>query len=364
MLRWEDDLRAELRKAIEAVQPTGTTILPAAQLFAEAVKVLGGHEQLLAACNFWVKNRPDKPCTPKPAKEAAAAYLQSSVSRVSRKRLRNLMNYLSFFTREFGDLSLHNIEAGALKDFVTNRKWSGKTRNDFLGAVGLLFKEAQLRRWVPEGFNPAKAIGRFKEARSTIGNFEPWEGKQLLERLRLKSADLVPALALWMFAGIRLYEIARLTWPEIDRGLTTGFIELEAAKTKTGEPRSVPVTDKLKVWLALNRKDCGTVMPVFWLTPTKSADDRLSELPRHITRKTGVVWKDNAPRHTCATFRFKVTKDAGAVVQAMGTSLAKFERHYWNKSKFVTDEMAREWFGIYPDGEEKLVSLHVSALAG
>lgn len=173
------------------------------------------------------------------------------------------MNYLSFFTREFGDLSLHDIEAGALKDFVTNRKWNGKTRNEFLGAVGLLFKEAQLRRWVPEGFNLAKAIGRFKEARSTIGNFEPWEAKQLLKRLRLNSPDLVPALALWRFAGIRLHEIALLTWPEINQGSKTGFIELEAAQAKTGEPRSVPVTDNLKVWLTLNRKNCGTVLPVF-----------------------------------------------------------------------------------------------------
>ena len=43
VMKWEDGLRVELLKALEAVDTTGVTILPATQLFAEAVKVLGSH---------------------------------------------------------------------------------------------------------------------------------------------------------------------------------------------------------------------------------------------------------------------------------------------------------------------------------
>lgn len=362
VLSWEDGLRAEIRKAIEAVDSTGVTILPAAQLFAEAVKVLGGHEQLLSACHFWTQHRPDKSFEPKATKDAACQYLVGQQKVVSRKRYRNVANSLAKLNGSFGERPLHEIEAGELKNLVMTQDWNNKTRNEFLGVVGLLFKEGQIQRWVPENCNPVKVIGRFKESRGAIGIFEPWEAKQMLSRLAIRSADLVPLLGLWCFAGIRLHEISRLTWPEINRGLNTGFIELEAHKTKTGEARAVPLSDNLKTWLTLYRKDSGTVIPAHWLESTASTDDRLAELPRHIARKTGVVWRSNAPRHSFATFHLKLHKDAAATVQIMGTSLQKLQQHYWHKSQCVTEQVARDWFAIVP-GCEKITLLPNSATA-
>jgi len=356
VLKWEDGLRVELRKALEAVSTTGVTILPATQLFAEAVKVLGSHEQLLSACHHWIKHRPDKPFTPKPTKEASE-HLVSQGKNLSPKRQRNIQWAVSKLNSKFGEIALHEIDPAALKNFALAQAWNNKTRNEFLGVVGLLFKEAQIQGWVEAAYNPAKVIGRFKEPRGTIGIFEPWEVKQMLSRLAIKSPELVPFLALWCFAGIRLYEISRLTWPEVNRGLTTGFIELEARKTKTGEARAVPVSHNLKAWLTLYRKDTGTIIPEHRLASTSSTDDRLAELPRHIARKTGVVWRSNAPRHSFATFHLKLHKDAGATVQVMGTSLQKLQHNYWAKSKCVTEESAKEWFAIAPDGSETLVAL-------
>src|SRR5262245_19032419 len=42
VLRWEDELLLELRKALEAIEPTGVSILPASLIFAQAVNILGG----------------------------------------------------------------------------------------------------------------------------------------------------------------------------------------------------------------------------------------------------------------------------------------------------------------------------------
>src|SRR2546421_12309571 len=50
VLHWQDDLRVELRMAMETLQPTGVTVLPASQFFAQAVKILGNSDELLAAC--------------------------------------------------------------------------------------------------------------------------------------------------------------------------------------------------------------------------------------------------------------------------------------------------------------------------
>src|SRR5439155_11196376 len=54
-----DDLRLEIRRSLEALEPTGLNLLPAAQLVAAAAKILGGHEDLLTACTHWVQHRPD-----------------------------------------------------------------------------------------------------------------------------------------------------------------------------------------------------------------------------------------------------------------------------------------------------------------
>jgi hypothetical protein len=83
----------------------------------------------------------------------------------------------------------------------------------------------------------------------------------------------------------------------------------------------------------------------------------LDDITKYISRKTGIVWRDNGPRHSFGTYHFKKFKDAGATVAAMGNSLAKFQRHYWNRSNTITEDVAREWFSILPDGAEKVVPL-------
>ncbi|HVK59684.1 MAG TPA: hypothetical protein VM735_12945, partial [Candidatus Kapabacteria bacterium] len=51
--RWESGLRLELRKALETLEPTGMGILPACQIMAQAVRMLGNPDDLLAACQHW-----------------------------------------------------------------------------------------------------------------------------------------------------------------------------------------------------------------------------------------------------------------------------------------------------------------------
>jgi len=351
VLKWEQGLRLELRKALEAIQPTGLSIYPAASLFAQAVKILGSSTDLLSACQYWRDHRPQKPITAKAVSACKDDYLARQ-TRISKRRFRTVKSYLTSFAREFQTKNLHEVEVLELKDYVDKQDWSPKTRNEFLGAVGLLFKEAAIRNWVPANYNPAREVPREKLNGSTIDIFEPWEARQILSRL---DPELIPFLSLWFFAGIRKEEISRLTWPQVNRGLRTGWIYLEASETKTGQPRSVPVEPNLKLWLAKYGKEIGKVLPPKW-----QGMQQLDELTRYIARKTRVVWKDNGPRHSYATYAFKKCKDAGAVVSAMGTSLAKFEKHYWHKGQTVNEESAAEWFSISPDTSENVIPLVVN----
>jgi hypothetical protein len=123
------------------------------------------------------------------------------------------------------------------------------TRNDFLTSLSALYRHAHLRRWAPKEHNPATSIKRRRNPTNTIQIFEPPEADLMFARLSAKAPELVPFLALWCFAGIRKDEIARMTWAQVRQGLASGFIELQASQTKTGEGRIVPVMDNLRAWL-------------------------------------------------------------------------------------------------------------------
>jgi hypothetical protein len=350
VLAWEDTLRTELRLALRAVEPTGINILPACQMFADAVKTLGGADQLLVACQHWKVNGPTKALTPKLVGEAVDDFLKRQ--KVRERRLRVLKTYLLRFVQKFKGQMIHEIEAAAITDFVDAQRWAPKTRNEALSTFGLLFKEGQLRNWVSKDFNPAKSVRREKVIAGAIEVFEPSEAKQMLSRV---DKDLIPFLALWCFAGIRKQEISRMNWQQVNRGLETGWIVLEAKQTKTGQTRSIPIADNLKVWLGFHSKLSGDVLPKRWQSMTQ-----LDDLTKYISRKTGIVWKDNAPRHSFGTYHFKLHKDAGATVAAMGNSLSKFQKHYWNRSNSITENVARDWFSIVPEQAGKIVPLAVA----
>jgi hypothetical protein len=341
VLRWQDEYRAEIHKAIEVVKPTGLSILPACQLFQQAVNILGSPDELLSAAEHWKRNRPTKPLTPTPVKIAADEYQQRRRTHISCKRHSTETTYFKTFKARFGEASLHEVETSDLQDFVDAKPWKPKSRNDFLTSISAFYAAAQLRHWVPADFNPAKRVTRKKEIRGPIHIFEPWEAKQILVRLSVRDRELVPVMALALFAGIRKEEIGRMTWPQENRGLTTGHIQMEAAKTKTGHARSVPIAENLRAWLTLFRKESGTVVPSSWLTGTTKRENRLDDMTRRIARICAIVWRCNAARHSFATYHFKLHKDAGATTSALGNSLQLFQKHYWNQSHCVTEEAAR-----------------------
>ncbi len=357
-----DGLKLEIKKSLEQLNPTGLSLFPASSLLAQAVRILGTPDDLLAACQHWKQNKPDKPIIPKSIAGAVAEFLEREARRVSDKRYVNEKLSLSHFIGYFPNAQLTDVDAAMLTDFVGqhNKVWKPKTSNDILAVISLLYREAQLRRWVPQDFNPTKKVVRRKEIRSPIHIFEPWEARQLLSRLAEESSDLVPAIALWLFSGLRRAEIARLMWRDIQRAFKTGYVFIEAAKTKTGKERTLKLTENLRDWLLKYQKHDGTVMPGWWLMKTKSANDRLAELPRFLTRKTGIVWRTNAPRHSFATYHFKLHDNHGEATKEMGTSLKQFEKHYWCKADTVTREAAEEWFSIRPQQLTNVIPLSPS----
>jgi site-specific recombinase XerD len=352
-------LRDEIHRALEALRPTGIAIDAACFRFAEMVKITGSADVLLSAARLWRERGPDKPLTPKPVKAATDEFLAQQKGRVSAQRHRTTSNYLDAFTKAFAGRNLHEIEAVEIDDLTRAREWSKKTRNEVLNCLSLMFKWAIAHHYARE--NPAsnEVLKRERLPASDICIFSPQEARKIM--LAIKD-ELKPFMALWLWSGLRKTEIARLSWEQVNQGLASGSIFIQSSATKTRQCRAVPIGENVRQWLARYGKASGLVLPFQWQTQDELDQTyRLNDVTQYVRRKAQVDWKANAPRHSFCTYRIKLTGDPAGVADEMGTSMAKIEKHYRNRSTGVTLETAKEWFSIVPGAAGDIVPLLATA---
>jgi len=72
-----DDIKFEVRRAVEVLTPHKLGLLPAAMLLSNALDAVGSANDLMEACWYWKANRPDQPFTPTKADDAVDRYQSS-----------------------------------------------------------------------------------------------------------------------------------------------------------------------------------------------------------------------------------------------------------------------------------------------
>lgn len=180
--------------------------------------------------------------------------------------------------------------------------------------------------------NPVARAAKVKVIRKAPGILTPADTAALLAAA---PAEIVPALAIGFFAGLRTAEIERLDWREID--LRRGFIEITAQKAKSSQRRLVEITANLRAWLEPHARLSGPV--------------RLTEM-RHkdrfdLARKAaGVAWPANACRHSFASYHLALHQDAAKTALQLGhTNTAVLFQHY---RELATPDDANAFFAITP----------------
>jgi integrase len=158
------------------------------------------------------------------------------------------------------------------------------------------------RKWLTA--NPANdcefaAVDRTKEVRI----YTPTEIRKLMRATVEKHPDLVPAVALMTFAGVRPDhldgEIVKLEWGQIlydDRHHKR--IELPGGITKTGKQRSVNIRPALLSWLQWHIHRGGT--PVGLVCPVKG--QALRKKMREVFEESKVTRIQDGFRHSFASY--------------------------------------------------------------
>jgi integrase len=256
--------------------------------------------------------------------------------------LADLRHRLRAFGREHGERLVAEIRTLDVDSWITGLTCSAQTKKNFRRAVHNLFGFAVSRGYCPA--NPVTAAVKIKVPPAAIGILTVPQARALLA---VCETDILPTIAIGLFAGLRVSEIERLDWRNID--LERGFIEVAATKTKTAKRRLVRISENLSAWLAPYRQGVGPVRP------------SLSTYRRKFTialKASGITkWPDNALRHSFASYHLAAGQDAAATALQLGhTESRTLFAHY---RELVRVEDARAYWQIKPD--DKVVAFRKTA---
>jgi integrase len=185
--------------------------------------------------------------------------------------------------------------------------------------------------------NPARKVPMFKAVDKPIGILTPDELIRILEAA--SKTELLPFYAIGAFAGLRVAELFRLDWEEID--LESNLIEVTAKKSKTAMRRLVKIQPALRELLLPYAGRKGKVVHIqrtlnhhetynVTLQIRRDADAMVSEAERGPGfRSLEMDWPTNALRHSFASYHLAHFKDAAALALEMGhTTTAMIFKHY------------------------------------
>jgi site-specific recombinase XerD len=332
-------LRADALRAAELLLPTGKTVLDAAKFFLD----------------HWQRQTQGKPIA-----EAVEAFLRDRSSR-SKGYLAVIAAPLKVFAGAFTK-STAEIEPQDVKDFLSSLEgYSPVTIGNWRRALLVFFNFCLSRKWCAE--NPVAAIRPPKMTQAEPQILTPQQAAALLAAC---DTELLPAVAIGMFCGLRQAELEKLDWSAVN--LSEGHITVGAGIAKTNSRRVVTMPENLRAFLRGHSKKTGRVWPEGYRNkwnlariaagfgPFFSNDARVKEAiaAAQKAKRKLLPWPNNALRHSCISYRLALEKDLARIAYESGNSPAVIQRHY---NGLASPKAAAMFFAIAPEEPENLVKI-------
>jgi integrase len=326
--------------------------------YAAAVKRLPATTTLQECVNFYLSRHPIG-LPPKTVRQVLDEMLDvKSNAGISEPYAKELRGRLGQFADAFG-VPISTVGSKQIQEWLTNRRVSGRTQNNYRRLISTLFKFAIRRSYLPKDHDELSGVEKMRDSGGEIEVFSPDELRKLFsacltpvqERGKWRDREaMIPYLAIAAFCGLRAAEIARLDWSEIHLTGPEHFIEVKAAKAKTASRRTVPIPENCASWLAPFASESGRVCPLE--RPDKQCFQYLAPAAK-------MEWKHNALRHSFISYRLAIIKNVHQVSLEAGNSPQMVFAHY---RQLVTETQAKEWFAITPPKQaENIVPLQIAA---
>jgi integrase len=276
--------------------------------------------------------------------EGIALFIAYKQTRVKHRQLADLKDRLKRFAQDFGGRPLPSIttaEIDAWLSSLRSRRNPDKlpeppllaplSRNHYRANLHALFAygAAPARGWCDR--NPVADLEPESVETGEPEAYAPEDAARVMQTAFDHKPDLVPVLALGMFAGLRVSEALA-----VDLGKLDHKADEFRVTGKTG-PRLAPFTTACKAWLAAISRCKGKA----WLQSARTLVDEMREL--YTLAKVEQI--DNGARHSFISYRCAESRDSSAVADECGNSVQTIKNHY---RKLVTAKAAKQFFAIRP----------------
>ena len=188
--------------------------------------------------------------------------------------------------------------------------------------------------------NIAQKTERASEVDAPPGILSPKQAAAILAAS--VDEDVRAAHAIGFFAGLRVSEINKLDWSDVD--FKSGHIHVSAATSKTRSRRLVPILPNLVRWLKPIVKGSGKITGANFRRRSAAAKAAAKSTP----------WPENAMRHSFVSYRLAATGDAAKTALESGHDQAVLFRHY---RELVQPKVAKQYFNIRPGKANNAIAI-------
>jgi integrase len=218
------------------------------------------------------------------------------------------------FKKSVTNIRLAQMTPDFIEHFLDKRTSSAACKDTDRRAVSRFFSWCieRPRRWVAA--NPCREVRIQREEKGPVAILAVEECKSLLRAAEAHGGELAPYLAVCLFAGLRPFETARLSWEQIN--LKDGEITIHATQSKTGRGRTVKIGPSLKAWL--KKYHDKSIYPKNWQKKFATAR-KVAGLQK---------WTPDIMRHTAISHYFRQTGSYGYTAEQFDNSEAIIKSHY------------------------------------
>jgi integrase len=249
---------------------------------------------------------------------------------------------LNCFVKTRPDTLCAEITTRELSLWLAGLKVANLTRNHYRRVLSAFFGWCDRLGYCAQ--NPVGRVDKATETPTTIRIYSPSEMSTILRVAATwpkshECRDILANVVLCGFAGLRQSEFERLSWEQIksDRGI----IDLSATITKTAARRIVRIQPVLAAWL--NHLGSFSRGPI----AAKGFDSRKGYFHEWLAAEHKTQWKQNALRHSFASYLMEKVQNPGEVSLQLGHSDAGVVfAHY---RELVTTDDTNAYWALTPE---------------
>jgi integrase len=292
----------------------------------------------------WKAERKQPTEVPKLVDSLIAARIKKGVEPPTLRAIQStLVHFAKAFPGPIADVQARKVEAWLDERYKAPRTWNNNRAN-----ILALFHHARRQGLLPVELTPVERIEKLK-VKVTVETYTP---AQLEKLLTVVPTEWLPFIVLGAFCGLRPSEVApdqrgggwkpSLMWENILWDKKKVDVPAEVAKDR--RRRFPPLCKAALEFLSPWRRSKGQIQPA----------KHVHLYTREWGKQAGCGWKDDALRHSYASYRLALTKDIPALADEMGNSVDMIYRHYLERKH---ESEARAWFALRPRRAVNVISI-------